>query len=36
MFDCSIELLKELIGNLPIYIGLYIIFDFTGSLLFRK
>lgn len=36
MFDISIQLMVQLVGLLPAFIGVYMIFDFLGSLLFGK
>lgn len=36
MFDVATTLLSQLITLLPGLIGLYIIFDLTGALLFGK
>lgn len=34
MFDVSLTLLSQLIDMLPLFIALYILFEFIGSLLF--
>lgn len=36
MFDASLQFLQQLIGLMPALIGLYIVFDFVGSLLFGQ
>lgn len=36
MFECAIQFLSQLIDLMPYIIALYVIFDFTGSLLFGK
>lgn len=36
MFECSKEMLIQLIDYIPVYFAIYVIFDFVGSLLFRK
>lgn len=36
MFDVVITLLSNFVDMLPYLIGLYLIFDFIGSLLFGK
>lgn len=36
MFDVVIVLLSEFIDIMPYLIGLYLIFDFTGALLFGR
>ena len=36
MFDISIEFMKQLVDIMPAVIGIYILFDFMGSLLFSK
>ena len=36
MFDISLQFLSQLIDLIPGLIGIYIIFDLTGSLLFGK
>lgn len=36
MFDIAITLMVQLVGLLPAFIGIYMIFDFMGSLLFGK
>lgn len=36
MFDLMESMLTQLVGLLPAILGLYLIFDFIGSLLFGK
>lgn len=36
MFEISMKFMEQLIDLLPGVIGIYIIFDFMGSLLFGK
>lgn len=36
MFDISLQFLSQLIDLLPGLIGIYVIFDFTGSLIFGR
>ena len=36
MFECSMELMLQLVDMIPGVICIYIIFDFMGSLLFNK
>lgn len=36
MIDCSIQMLSSLIDIMPAIIGIYIMFDFLGTLLFGK
>ncbi len=36
MFDVSLQFLSQLIELMPALIGLYVVFDFTGSLLFGQ
>lgn len=36
MFDVSLQFLQQLIGLMPSLIALYVLFDFTGSLLFGQ
>ena len=36
MFECAKTMLIQLIGGMPIIIGIYLIFDFLGSLFFGK
>ncbi len=36
MFDVSLTLLSQLINLLPGLIGIYILFDLIGSLLFER
>ena len=36
MFDITLTFLSQLIDNLPFFIGLYILFDFIGTLLFGR
>lgn len=36
MYDIAIQFMVQLVGLMPVYFGLYVIFDFTGSLLFGK
>lgn len=36
MFDISLTLLNQLIELLPLFIALFILFDFVGSILFGK
>lgn len=36
MFDVTTQFLIQLIELIPYVFGIYIIFDFTGSLLFGK
>lgn len=36
MFDVCLTLMKQLVDLIPWYIGLYVVFDFTGALLFDR
>lgn len=36
MFDIAIQFMVQLVDLMPAVIGLYILFDFMGSLLFGK
>ena len=36
MFECAEIMLVQLIEIMPYVIGVYLLFDFTGSLLFAK
>lgn len=36
MIDCTIQMLSSLIDIMPAVIGIYIMFDFIGTLLFGK
>lgn len=36
MFEVCIQFMIQLIGFIPGYIGLWLIFDFIGSLLFGR
>lgn len=36
MFECAEQMLIQLIGMMPEIIGVYLLFDLTGSLLFGK
>ncbi len=36
MFDVSLQFLSQLIDLMPAIIALYVLFDFTGSLLFGQ
>lgn len=36
MFEIALNFIIQFIGFIPGYIGLYIIFDFIGSLLFGR
>lgn len=36
MIDCSLQMLSSLIDIMPAVIGIYIMFDFLGTLLFGK
>lgn len=36
MFECAKQTLIQLIGGMPLLIGIYILFDFLGSLFFGK
>lgn len=36
MFECAEQMLVQLIGIMPHVIGIYLLFDLTGSLLFGK
>lgn len=36
MFECAQQMLIQLIGVMPLIIGIYILFDFLGSLFFGK
>lgn len=36
MFECAEQMLIQLIQCMPALIGVYILFDLTGSLLFGK
>lgn len=36
MFECAEQMLIQLIEIMPYVIGVYIIFDLTGSLFFNK
>lgn len=36
MFECAEQMLVQLINIMPQIIGVYILFDLTGSLLFGK
>lgn len=36
MFECAEQMLIQLIEAMPYLIAIYILFDFTGSLLFGK
>ena len=36
MIDCTIQMLSSLIDIMPAVIGVYIMFDFLGTLLFGK
>lgn len=36
MFECAETMLVQLIEIMPYVIGVYLLFDFTGSLLFGK
>lgn len=36
MFECAQQMLIQLIHGMPYLIGIYLLFDLTGSLLFGK
>ena len=36
MIECTIQMLSSLIDIMPAVIGIYIMFDFIGTLLFGK
>jgi len=36
MFECAEQMLIQLIEIMPYIIGIYILFDLTGSLFFNK
>lgn len=36
MFEIAIQMLVQLIGLLPAVFGIYLVFDFIGSLLFKE
>ena len=36
MFDICIQLMIQLVGLIPAYIGLWLCFDFIGGLLFGR
>lgn len=36
MFECAEQMLVQFIDMVPIIIGVWLIFDLTGSLLFNK
>lgn len=36
MFDISIQFMVQLVKMIPAIFGLYVLFDFTGALLFNK
>lgn len=36
MFDIACQLMIQLIDILPAFIGLYLVFDFLGSMLFSN
>lgn len=36
MFECAEQMLVQLIGIMPQIIGIYLLLDLTGSLLFGK
>lgn len=36
MFECMKQMLVQLIGCIPGILGLYLIFRFTGDLLFKE
>ena len=36
MFECAEIMLVQLIDIMPVVIGVYLLFDLTGSLLFGK
>lgn len=36
MFDVAVQFMVQLVGFMPAFFGLYVLFDFIGSLLFVK
>lgn len=36
MFECATQMIVQLINLIPTIFGVYLLFDFTGSLLFGK
>ena len=36
MFDITIQFMVQLVGFIPAIVGVYVLFDFIGSLLFGK
>lgn len=36
MFECAEQMLVQLIPYIPGFIGIYLIFDFTNGLFFRR